>query len=111
MKTTEHSEPDKPLAVPLSDQLGLAVAAAGCPPADYVAPGIVPSPVGRMYTQAELEAALAAERERWMGAVSWALGTNGHFNPPSSIGPYWWRSELAERCGIAWDGERWVNKA
>lgn len=47
------------------------VAAAGCPPPGWVAPGVVPSPVGRLYTQAELDAAVAAERERLRSALEW----------------------------------------
>jgi hypothetical protein len=54
----------EPLALRSNDLLGLVVAAAGCPPADYVAPGIVPAPIGRMYSQTDLDAAVAAERER-----------------------------------------------
>ena len=56
-----------PNEVPLSDLLGPLperVAAAGCPPPDWVAPSVVPSLVGRLYTQADLDAAVAAERER-----------------------------------------------
>lgn len=57
----------EPLALRLNDLLGPLperVASAGCPPPGWVEPGVVPSPVGRLYTQAELEAAVAAERER-----------------------------------------------
>jgi hypothetical protein len=59
----------------------------------------------------ERDEAVARERERWLSAVAWALGTNGHFRPPNSLTPYWWRSELAHRCGISWDGEQWVDNA
>lgn len=46
------------------DELKQQIAAAGCPPQGWQAPGIKPSPVGRTYTQSELDAAVAAERER-----------------------------------------------
>lgn len=53
---------------------------------------------------------VAAERERWMRAVSWALGTNGDFREQGTMeGRYWWRGELAERAGLRWDGTQWVD--
>lgn len=53
---------------------------------------------------------VAAERERWMAAVSWALGTNGDFRAQGTMeGRYWWRGELAERAGLRWDGAQWVD--
>ncbi len=55
--------------------------------------------------------AVAAERARWFKAVEWALGTgDSDFTPPDAPhGRYWWRKELAERCGIQWDGAKWVD--
>ncbi len=55
--------------------------------------------------------AVAAERFRWFKAVEWALGTgDSDFTPPDvPHGKYWWRKELAERCGIRWDGTKWVD--
>lgn len=56
------------------------------------------------------QGAMAAERERWMAAVSWALGTNGDFRAQGTMeGRYWWRGELAERAGLRWDGAQWVD--
>ncbi|MGL4649945.1 MAG: hypothetical protein ACRC1H_11095 [Caldilineaceae bacterium] len=66
----------------------------------------------RAYAAQEVARAVAAERERWMGAVTWALGSNGDFREQGTMdGRYWWRGELAERCGISWNGERWINTA
>lgn len=63
-----------------------------------------------LYSQATLDAAVAAERARWMSAVSWALGTNGDFREQGTMqGRYWWRGELAERAGLRWDGAQWVD--
>lgn len=55
--------------------------------------------------------AVAAERARWFKAVEWALGTgDSDFTPPDAPhGRYWWRKGLAERCGLRWDGTKWVD--
>ncbi len=53
---------------------------------------------------AELEAELA----RYRDAITWALGTNGEFEPNIIGRPFWWRTELHNRAGITWDGEKWI---
>lgn len=56
--------------------------------------------------------ALAARVEQMRAALAWALGTNGDFREQRTTeGRYWWRGELAERAGLRWDGERWVDAA
>lgn len=51
-----------------------------------------------------------AELER---AVVWALGAGKAHEPfPASRegqGAYWWRTTLAQKAGLRWDGERYVS--
>lgn len=61
----DNNPSGQPLGLPLTDQLGQLVAAAGCPPAEYVSDGVAPAPIGRTYTKSDLDAAVAEERERW----------------------------------------------
>lgn len=55
-------------------------------------------------------AAILAREAAMREALVWALGAGDDFRPRGTMdGPYWWRSELAERAGLAWDGERYVD--
>lgn len=59
----------------------------------------------------ELVCEAIAELGRFYGALAWALGTNGTFKPQGTMdGKYWWRSELAERAGLKWDGARYATE-
>lgn len=84
-------------------------------------PPLPPIPVGaltdgeaallRAWAEDYAAAAVQAERAGWMSAVSWALGTAGEFREQRTTeGRYWWRGELAERCGLFWNGERWMDR-
>jgi hypothetical protein len=59
-------------------------------------------------------AADAMRAARWRDALVWALGaheTDGFRERYAGDPPYWWRSELRERAGLEWDGERFIDDA
>lgn len=43
------------------------------------------------------------QHQKFLAAISWALGEQGDFNPANADKPeakYWWRKELRERAGL-----------
>jgi hypothetical protein len=57
-----------------------------------------------------LDARTAAYRD----ALVWALGaheTDGFRERCVNEDAYWWRTELRERAGLKWDGEKFVDRA
>ncbi len=87
MTTTEHSEPDKPLAVPLSDQLGLP------PHYTQLMDGTLVYTADQMRAYAERE--VAAERERW------AAIAKGHMDLNTAMGA---REKARTAASILADG-------
>jgi hypothetical protein len=49
---------------------------------------------------------------RYRQALVWALGAGDDFRLRGDTdGPYWWRRELAQRAGLEWDGEKFIDAA
>lgn len=52
----------------------------------------------------------SAATEQVMAAVNWAMGcSDDDFVKPENAPTYWWRSELAKRAGIIYDGKKYVK--
>lgn len=89
------AKPDSGAKLAYSDRLN--ALPEGCTPTDV-----------KVLRDANLD--LAIENEKLRSAIEWALGVNGHFGPkPKGKGNYWWRTELRNRAGLQWDGEKYVS--
>jgi len=63
---------------------------------------------------AELEAdnaRLRVDGERYLAAFNWALGCGDEFSTRElGQGPFYWRSQLAERAGLVYNGKEYAAK-
>lgn len=46
----------------------------------------------------------ARDAQRYLSAINWALGADEFPERQKGQGAYWWRTELAKRAGLQWNG-------